>query len=304
MTGMTIPAGSRYRSTARSCNSTSGNGLASSNGNWTTLANDVDVRANCTVQMGYVPATFYLPASAPAPAGYLTAEVNRPLIRNACGPGCDMRRYQILDANYPKGSPQLADAKTNFANWFQYHRNRILSMVGSSSHAMAGVENMRVGYFTINNRQNVTMFDVATQRADLFAQIYRLKPAGGTPNRQAVAFLGEQFRRTDSGAPVIRACQKNGGMLFTDGYTNANNVASGYGNADAAGGTTSRARRLPTDTPIPLPISPRPTMPARSRPCVPAPASRLVWCPCRSSARIWIPPRRTGSGWIARPTCT
>ncbi|HIE0125954.1 TPA: pilus assembly protein [Stenotrophomonas maltophilia] len=237
MTGMTIPAGSRYRSTARSCNSTNGNGLASSNGNWTTLANDVDVRANCTVQMGYVPATFYLPASAPAPAGYLTAEVNRPLIRNACGPGCDMRRYQILDANYPKGSPQLADAKTNFANWFQYHRNRILSMVGSSSHAMAGVENMRVGYFTINNRQNVTMFDVATQRADLFAQIYRLKPAGGTPNRQAVAFLGEQFRRTDSGAPVIRACQKNGGMLFTDGYTNANNVASGYGNADAAGGT-------------------------------------------------------------------
>lgn len=237
VTGMTIPSGTRYRSNGRSCNSTNNNGLASSGNAWTNLGSDVTVRADCTVQIAYVPATYYLPSSAAAPDGYLTAEANRPLISNACGPGCDMRRYQILPENYGTNGAQLAAAQQNFANWFQYHRNRILSMVGSSSHAMAGVENMRVGYFTINNRQNVTMYDVATQRPDLFGQIYRLKPNGGTPNRQAVAFLGEQFRRTDDGAPVIRACQKNGGMLFTDGYTNVNNSASGYGNADSAGGT-------------------------------------------------------------------
>lgn len=236
MTGMTIPAGTRYRSNARSCNSNTSNGLPSTSNAWTNLASNVEVRANCTVQISYVPATFYLPASAPAPAGYRTDNANRPIVANACGPGCDMRRYQILAANYADTARYNA-ARQNFANWFQYHRNRILSMVGSSSHAMAGVENMRVGYFTINSRVNVTMHDVATQRSNLFNQIYALKPNGGTPNRQAVAHLGQQFRRTDSGAPVIRACQKNGGMLFTDGYTNTDSLASGYGNADAAGGT-------------------------------------------------------------------
>ncbi|WP_343649260.1 PilC/PilY family type IV pilus protein [Stenotrophomonas sp.] len=238
VTGMTIPAGTRYRSNGRTCNSNNnnGNGLPSSGNVWTNLGSDVLVRADCTVQIAYVPATFYLPADQAAPAGYLTGDANRPLISNACGPGCDMRRYQILPENYPANSPDLANAQRNFANWFQYHRNRILSMVGSSSHAMVGVDNMRVGYFTINARNNVTMYDVTSQRSDLFGQIYRLKPNGGTPNRQAVAYLGEQFRRTDAGAPVIRACQKNGGMLFTDGYTNVGNSASGYGNADSAGG--------------------------------------------------------------------
>ena len=237
LNGMTIPSGTRYRSNGRTCNTTNNNGLPSSGNAWTNLSSDVTVRVDCTVQIAYVPATFYLPADAAAPEGYLTAEANRPLIPNACGPGCDMRRYQILLENYGTNLVALGKAQQNFANWFQYHRNRILSMVGSSTHAMVGVENMRVGYFTINNRQNVTMYDVTSQRPDLFGQIYRLKPNGGTPNRQAVAFLGEQFRRTDDGAPVIRACQKNGGMLFTDGYTNVNNSASGYGNADAAGGT-------------------------------------------------------------------
>ncbi|PKH71190.1 pilus assembly protein [Stenotrophomonas sp. Betaine-02u-21] len=238
MTGMTIPSGTRYRSNGRSCNSNNnnGNGLPSTGNAWTTLSSDVLVRANCTVQMAYVPATFYLPAAAPAPAGYKTADANRPVIANACGPGCNMRRYQILPDNYSDATARVA-AQVNFANWFQYHRNRILSMVGSSSHAMAGVENMRVGYFTINNRVNVTMHDVSTQRANLFNQIYGLNPSGGTPNRQAAAFLGEQFRRTDAGAPVVRACQRNGGMLFTDGYTNSGNSAGGYGNADSAGGT-------------------------------------------------------------------
>jgi len=238
LNGMTIPAGTRYRSNGRSCNSTQSNGLVSSSNAWVTLLADVAVRADCTVQIAYVPATFYLPADQAAPAGYLPSDLNRPVINNACGPNCNMRRYQILPENYGTNTTQLAAAQRNFANWFQYHRNRILSMVGSSSHAMVGVENMRVGYFTINNRSNVTMYDVATQRADLFGQIYRLKPNGGTPNRQAVAFMGEQFRRTDSGAPVIRACQKNGGMLFTDGYTNVNNSAGGYGNVDGGGGAS------------------------------------------------------------------
>lgn len=244
LTGMVIPAGTTYRSTSRTCNSSNSNGLPSTSGSWTSLKNDVEVRNNCTVQLQYFPATFYLPADADAPAGYRTDDANRPVIANACGPGCGMRRYEIKPANYTSTAAYDAAIK-NFANWFQYHRNRILSMVGSSSHAMFDASNMRVGYFTINNRTAVTMYDVVTQRSNLYAQIYALKPNGGTPNREAVAFLGEQFRRTDDNAPVKLACQRNGGMLFTDGYTNTTSSVSGYGNADSAGGANLSGAPFP-----------------------------------------------------------
>ncbi|MCC8912999.1 pilus assembly protein [Xanthomonas euvesicatoria] len=243
LTGMTIPAGTRYRSSAQSCNTfdnrgrPNNDGLPSSGGNWTTLSSSVRIASNCQVQIGYVPATFYLPVDAPAPTGYLANDVNRPIIANACGPGCNMRRYQILAANYGTNTAAYTAAQQNFANWFQYSRNRILSIIGSASRTLADVDKMRVGYFTINNRTNVTMYDMNddASRTSLFGLVYRLKPNGGTPNRVAVDFLGKQFKRTGDGAPVVRACQKNGGMLFTDGYTNSNNVATGYGNADSTG---------------------------------------------------------------------
>lgn len=234
--GMVLPAGTRYRSNGRTCNTTTRNGLPSTSDAWRALDQDTAIAATCTVQMEYFPATFYLPAAAAAPAGYLTNDANRPVISNACGPGCNMRRYEIKPANYAT-TAAYNDALRNFSIWFQYHHNRILSMVGSSSHAMAEVNNMRVGYFTINALSPVTMHDVATARENLYTQIYSLKPNGGTPNRQAVKYLGDQFRRTDDGAPVIRACQRNGGMLFTDGYTNTTSTVSGYGNADSVGGT-------------------------------------------------------------------
>ncbi|WP_115513315.1 pilus assembly protein [Xanthomonas arboricola] len=242
LTGMTIPAGARYRSSARSCNTfnnqgvPNNNGLPSSNGNWTTLASAVTVVANCQVQIGYVPATFYLPEAAPAPVGYLTSNLNRPIIQNACGPGCNMRRYQILSQNYGN-IDSYNEASKNFANWFQYHRNRILAVVGSETRALATVEKMRVGYFTINNRVNVTMYDVDVESEifSLYDRVYKLRPLGGTPNRTAVDYLGKQFLRVGAGAPVLRACQKNGGMLFTDGYTNSTDAVTGYANADSVG---------------------------------------------------------------------
>ncbi|MBB4130218.1 PilC/PilY family type IV pilus protein [Xanthomonas sp. 3075] len=238
--GMTIPSGTRYRTggNARACNTNNSNGLPGTNGLWSTLSFNAQVAANCSVQISYVPATFYLPAAAPAPAGYLTNNANRPIIANACGPGCNMRRYQILRSNYSAANTSAYnDAKQNFANWFQYHRNRILSIIGSESRALTGIENMRVGYFTINNLAQPTMYDVTNDdsREALFQQIYRLRPSGGTPNRAAIDYLGQQFRRTGDGAPVVRACQKNGGMLFTDGYTTKNNSVTGYGNADSTG---------------------------------------------------------------------
>ena len=244
--GMTLPSGTTYYSDGEICNTTyvrnrvtysNNDGLPDAKKKWVSLTKDWTAPTSCTVPIQYFPATFYLPEAQAAPTGYKTANANRPVINNACGPGCNMRRYTIISDNYNSG---YNDAIKNYANWFQYHRNRILSMVGSSSHAMGEVENMRVGYFTINNRVDVTMYDVGTQRSDLYSRIYSLGPNGGTPNREAVDHLGKQFRRTGTGAPVALACQRNGGMLFTDGYTNTSStVPSGtdYGNADSSGTT-------------------------------------------------------------------
>ncbi|WP_236691198.1 hypothetical protein [Xanthomonas oryzae] len=102
--GMTIPSGTRYRttepSTARICNSNGFDGVRGTGGAWSTITSNAQVGANCSVQISYIPATFYLPVAAPAPTGYNSNDVNRPIIANACGPGCNMRRYQILKSNY------------------------------------------------------------------------------------------------------------------------------------------------------------------------------------------------------------
>src|SRR5690606_36001135 len=80
--GMTIPAGTWYRSNSRSCNSNNSNGLPDTNNNWRQLGSDTLARSNCTVQIGHFPATFYLRSDEPEsfPPGYLTNATARPLI--------------------------------------------------------------------------------------------------------------------------------------------------------------------------------------------------------------------------------
>ena len=142
--------------------------------------------------------------------------------------------------NYTRVASYVASIQ-NFANWLQYHRSRLLAMVGAMTHATYEVNDMRVGYFTINNRNNVTMHDLPAQRDALYQQMNRLQAGllalgsgGGTPNRDAVRHLGEQFRRTGNGAPIEYACQANGGMLFTDGFTNSGTGPTNVNNVDGS----------------------------------------------------------------------
>lgn len=230
--GMSIP---NLAGTSTSYRRRNSNNNGWSDNNWQTGA--VSFNGSRNVAFNYFPATFYLPADADAPPGYRTGNQFRPVINNACGPGCNLRRYEIKPANYLTTQDYNA-AIQNFANWFQYHRSRLLAMVGAMTHAMQDVNNMRVGYFTINDRVSVTMRDVATDRSALYDSFFRLQAGGlvgkggGTPNRDAVSHLGEQFRRTGDNAPIKYACQRNGGMLFTDGFTNSGNGPTGIGNVD------------------------------------------------------------------------
>lgn len=232
LSGMSIPdlsgTGVRYR--RRNSNNNDW-----TDSNWQSGARSFN--GNRLVAFDYFPATYYLPANEPAPQGYRPGDAYRPVIQDACGPGCNLRRYQIKPGNYLTTEDYNREIQ-NFANWFQYHRSRLLAMVGALTHAMADVNNMRVGYFTINDRVTVNMRDLPADRSQLYSSFFQLQAGalvgkgGGTPSRDAVVHLGQQFERSGAGAPIKYSCQRNGGMLFTDGFTNSSNKVSGFGNVD------------------------------------------------------------------------
>lgn len=198
--GMVIPAGVRYYYGSTTYANASG----------TTWNSGVQ-----TIYIEHIPAVFYLKytsASDPLPTGYTAGD--RVQVKNACGNGCDMWRYY----------PSSAQAKQNFANWFSFYGNRNRAMIAGMTRAMADIRDMRVGYFTINGTKpaQLPMRDLTTpaDKSALYTSMLALGASGGTPNRQAVDYIGSQFMRTDKGAPILNQCQKNSGMLFTDGYSN------------------------------------------------------------------------------------
>lgn len=216
--GMVLPSGTSYYTT----NNCGGLGRTPATRNtWVTLTDAHTVTATCRTSIGYFPATFYLRTTTPAPANYNTMAVpGRVLASNACGPSCDMWRYDITAANFGAAYPDMIQ---NFANWYSYYGNRNRAMVAGMTLSLSDVQNMRVGFFTINNRTTAVMRDmgIAADKAALYTSVIGLPASGGTPNLFAVEHLGEQFLRTDANAPVQLACQKNAGMLFTDGFSNS-----------------------------------------------------------------------------------
>lgn len=232
LNGMTIPRDTRYYKLAN-CG-----GLANGNNNeWTSRNNDQTLTANCEIGISYYPATYFLPTDADLPAGFKAS--SRTLAANACGAGCDLYKYEIRPGNYTS-TAAYDEAAENFANWFTYYGNRNRAMIAAMTQSLVDVTNMRIGYLRINDNgsydepvgktgERVTMRDmgVTADRTALYNLLTGLPASGGTPNRQAVNAAGQQFRRTDSGAPVQFACQKNAVMLFTDGYSNGGGPSVG-----------------------------------------------------------------------------
>ena len=208
-----------------------------------TIGGGTDGRARCRVAISYFPSTFYIrnengrPTAIANSLGYKTSAINY----EAKSPGdangngkVDLARFEIRSENFNTGA-QYTAAMQNFANWFGYYRKRSLAARAGMSQAFDGFDFINVGYFTINKLTNVTMRDmaIAADRQNIYNQILNLDPSGGTPNKDAVDYLGKQFRRTGAGAPITLSCQKNFGMLFTDGFGTPDTDAS-YGNVDGA----------------------------------------------------------------------
>jgi len=226
--GTTIPSGFRVKEEGGdSCDN-----FTSSD--WHTLTAPVPIRDNfpdgnsnddyCDVAIEYFPATFWLPAGHPLPDGF--GFVGAPLIGS--GPietepfTQIMHGYEIKPGNFIS-TEAYNRAIQKFANWFTYYRKRAMSLRGAIGRAFEPFNFLRVGRFTINNRSNVDMIDLDNDadKRGLFDWAYDLRGNGGTPNKDAVKHLGDQFKVTGENAPILEACQQNFGMLFTDGYSNA-----------------------------------------------------------------------------------
>jgi len=148
--------------------------------------------------------------------------------------------------------PGATDERTNFANWYQYYRSRMMMMKATTSRAFNQLnDSYRIGYITINPGSPVTTAQYvpiddfnASQRDTWFTKLFGQTASGGTPLRQALARVGRHYAgKTDqintgmTGDPVQYSCQQNFALLTTDGYWNgAAGVAldgtSAVGNTD------------------------------------------------------------------------
>lgn len=193
-------------------------------GVWEDSTEDEAITSTSDVAIRYYPATFYLPSDSDLPEGY---GYRGETIGGFDPSGTTMLfGYEIKEENFETIGAYNA-AIQNFANWFTYYRKRHAATRAGIGEAFQNLSNLRATSFLINSRADVTMQDLGndTERDQFFQTIYNLTGDGGTPNKEAVKHMGDQFMRTGTGAPILPSgsggeCQHNFGILFTDGFSN------------------------------------------------------------------------------------
>jgi type IV pilus assembly protein PilY1 len=173
---------------------------------------------------------------ATVPSGKFTSGSNNG--RNLCQATYEKERYI-----YPRyGNLERFEVSPseyqNYANWYSYYRNRMLTMKTATGKSFALLDdNKRVGLKTINYNSSrflpIKDFNTAQKNA-FFNMLYSIQPSGGTPLREALSRAGRYFAGKSDGInsgminnssrldPVQFSCQKNFSILSTDGYWNGN----------------------------------------------------------------------------------
>lgn len=144
-------------------------------------------------------------------------------------------------SNWTKVTVQDPAQRENFANWFSYHRTRILTMKSAVTLSFRELDdNFRVGFSTISysgidsNNANflaITKFD-ATQKEKFYNKLVAIKPVSSTPLRAALAKAGQLYAGKllpAANDPVQYSCQRNFSILSTDGYWNTGAESPQYG---------------------------------------------------------------------------
>ncbi|WP_444926616.1 pilus assembly protein [Microbulbifer sp. TRSA002] len=157
-----------------------------------------------------------------------------------------------------------AEEIQNFANWYSYHRSRVLMSRAGIGHAFSAQgEGLRVGFGTLNTGSK-TIDNVSTDvilegvrafkdtdRENFFERLYGTTiPSQGTPLLNALEAAGKYYSRMDSRGPWSStpgesdstssdvACRSSYTILMTDGYGNdyGSSKIDNYGNADGTYG--------------------------------------------------------------------
>lgn len=159
--------------------------------------------------------------------------------RDPCFDGSSSDRWKKVTVGEHSG-PGNTDETTNFANWFSYHRTRMLTMKTALGLAFRDVsEQFRVGFSTIGDRGvtdspgflQIADFNAA-HRARFYGKLYSLNPESSTPLRAALSkagrlYAGQLLKGADD--PVQYSCQQNFTILSTDGYWNTSWEVGEYG---------------------------------------------------------------------------
>jgi type IV pilus assembly protein PilY1 len=187
-------------------------------GGWTALNTDYTIAAGeyWVVSIPYFPATYWMPDPACASGP-------------DCAPAPDgvrLRRYEIKSGNTFPGGRTYAEELQNFANWFTYYRKRKLMLAGASGSVLNQVRGLRGGVVQMNSLSSVTMYD-ANNASDslnlrsLLGTIYQNPSNGGTPTREALQYVGQQY--LNNSLLIQYACQRNNAFVLTDGFALVNN---------------------------------------------------------------------------------
>ena len=163
---------------------------------------------------------------------------------------------------WPDGTVRtVAQEKQNFANWFTYHRSRVLTAWGAIGQAFTRMpDQARVGFAAIN-KGSTTIDNVATRAVIAGVRDFNLAGrnafynslygwaigTSGTPLRRAAQAVGQYFERNDARGPWSTtpgstggedlACRQSFHILMSDGFWNGGDPA-GVGNADGTSGPT------------------------------------------------------------------
>lgn len=137
--------------------------------------------------------------------------------------------------------PGSSNEQQNFANWFSYHRTRILTMKTAIGLAFRDMgDQYRVGFTTIgysgtdsNNPHFLKLDEFSGEhRKKFYDKLYAIDPIASTPLRAALSKAGRLYAGkllTGSDDPVRYSCQQNFTVLSTDGYWNTAWETSSYG---------------------------------------------------------------------------
>ncbi len=150
--------------------------------------------------------------------------------------------YDSTDA---PGCKTVAEAQTNFSNWYQYSRRRSLAARGAIAYVLNQYPFFRYSFNTINDdvfvqAPSAGTTDFISQNNSILNALMTMQwQQQGTPLRVGLDRAGRYYfnKLSNKPTPIVEACQQNYTILISDGFWNdsSSSLSSGIGDNDKDG---------------------------------------------------------------------